>query len=277
MPRRLEREPTTYVERVCATCGVTFSREVYASKVRFRGYAAKYCSAECYRKRHEQTSRPCLVCQAPIYRKGTNRYPSFCSQACRKVGHGMVPREMCESTCRCCGKTFSRKMSKREKDKSGAKFCSATCYNQFRLDARTQCLVCHKTIDGKSQNKGFCSQACYFEFQKAGRVPRIDGGYVQFWTPEHPSAQGRRSKYVAEHRLVMERMLGRYLTEDESVHHRDGNRGNNDPANLELWCRPQPTGTRVDDLYGQDVNRLLQHITVLEARLAEREAQQKES
>jgi len=272
MPRRLEREPTTYVEAVCATCGVMFRREVYASKVRFRGYAAKYCSPVCYRKRNEQSSRPCLVCQAPIYRKGTNRYPSFCSPVCRKMGHGTAPKAVYDGICGQCGATFSRKMPQLEKERGGTKFCSAACYNQFRLDARTQCLVCHKTIDGKSQNKGFCSQACYFAFQKAGRVPRIEGGYVQFWMPEHPSTHGRKSKYVAEHRLVMEHMLSRYLTEDESVHHRDGNRGNNAPANLELWCRPQPYGVRVDDLYGHDVNRLLQRIAVLETRLAACEA-----
>jgi uncharacterized protein YjhX (UPF0386 family) len=37
-----------------------------------------------------------------------------------------------------------------------------------------------------------------------------------------------------EHRLVMERHLGRRLTRREAVHHRDGNPANNDLANLEL-------------------------------------------
>jgi len=32
----------------------------------------------------------------------------------------------------------------------------------------------------------------------------------------------------------MEALLGRYLTPIEHVHHRDGNKANNDPANLEL-------------------------------------------
>ena len=50
-----------------------------------------------------------------------------------------------------------------------------------------------------------------------------------------------------EHRLVMAQMLGRPLTEDESVHPKDGNRLNNDRSNLELWSRWQPSGQRVTD------------------------------
>ena len=55
---------------------------------------------------------------------------------------------------------------------------------------------------------------------------------------------GRQYK---EHRLVMERKLGRKLHGSENVHHIDGDRQNNDPSNLELWVVSQPSGQRVED------------------------------
>lgn len=42
------------------------------------------------------------------------------------------------------------------------------------------------------------------------------------------------SGYIPEHRAVMAQMLGRMLTQHETVHHIDGDKLNNNPANLQL-------------------------------------------
>lgn len=62
------------------------------------------------------------------------------------------------------------------------------------------------------------------------RIGRL--GYSYVYVPLHPAANCRG--YVPEHRLVIECVLGRYLEPTEAVHHRDGNKRNNRPANLQV-------------------------------------------
>jgi HNH endonuclease len=58
---------------------------------------------------------------------------------------------------------------------------------------------------------------------------------------------GRRQPEL-QHRLIMERKLGRKLRKGENVHHRNGIKSDNREDNLELWVSWQPHGCRVEDL-----------------------------
>ena len=57
-------------------------------------------------------------------------------------------------------------------------------------------------------------------------------GYKRVPAPSHPLADSKG--YVLEHRLVVEAHLGRYLSVDECVHHKDGDKLNNEISNLEV-------------------------------------------
>jgi predicted RNA-binding Zn-ribbon protein involved in translation (DUF1610 family) len=71
-------------------------------------------------------------------------------------------------------------------------------------------------------------------------------GYVTISIKGYPGS--RQTGYIFEHRLVMEKIIGRHLNKSEEVHHKDRNKQNNNPNNLELWSHPHPkSGVRVCD------------------------------
>src|SRR5688572_7269193 len=69
------------------------------------------------------------------------------------------------------------------------------------------------------------------------RVARTRNGHYYFKRCEgHPRAR-KKGNYVYEHVLVMEKHLGRYLTENELVHHINHNKLDNRIENLQLMTK----------------------------------------
>lgn len=68
---------------------------------------------------------------------------------------------------------------------------------------------------------------------KGGRRKEKDG-YVKIYVGKHIQA--------FEHRLVMEKMIGRKLKKTELVHHKNGKRDDNRPENLMLLTRDNHYG-----------------------------------
>lgn len=79
-----------------------------------------------------------------------------------------------------------------------------------------------------------------------GRVRYISNGYVFLKAPDHPNAY--KNGRIQEHTLVMSDLLGRPLVKGENVHHKNGDKLDNRPENLELWITKQPKGQRAEDL-----------------------------
>lgn len=69
-----------------------------------------------------------------------------------------------------------------------------------------------------------------------GGIQYHTAGYLMEYAPDHPDAPPNKG-YVMQHRLVMERELGRYLHADELVHHKNGDKQDNRLENLELMTQ----------------------------------------
>lgn len=104
-----------------------------------------------------------------------------------------------------------------------------------KLGCRNQTIskVCRKHAI-KTQRTGPRGGAGHPEW-KGGRLQTRDG-YIRVFSPGHPFATLPRRKYVFEHRLVMEKHLGRYLQPGEVVHHKNGVRDDNRIENLQLYA-----------------------------------------
>jgi hypothetical protein len=81
-------------------------------------------------------------------------------------------------------------------------------------------------------------------------------GYIREYLPEHPCADS--AGYILQHRLVLEKIVGRHLLPTENVHHKNGVKGDNRPENLELWSSFQPAGQRIEDkvFWAKEILRL---------------------
>lgn len=166
---------------------------------------------------------------------GRPRIRAF-TQKCERCAADFVSRRLqkyCNSKCRCAA--------------------AAGVLRVVRVPRK--CLWCLKEFvpDVPSKKTQCCSKKCAHLMGdlSRGRSGSQNGnwrggkkshsaGYVYEWV----SGRGN----ILQHRLVMERMLGRELKEKENVHHRNGVRSDNRPENLELWVKHQPFGQRVEDL-----------------------------
>lgn len=192
--------------------------------------------------------RTCLQCGKTFQRK--QRGGQFCSKACWYAAPGK--RLLKDRRCRRCQKMF-------RPETATQRYCGNTCrimaLRKPRLHVR--CLNCGTWLPrtGRRSTR-FCSRACALSKQSRRgitRAPigtRIPGpnGYMLTKVGDQYS-RAYRGGWALEHRVVMEKKLGRHLLRHERVHHRNGDRTDNRPRNLELWKVKDPAGVRAADYH----------------------------
>jgi len=74
---------------------------------------------------------------------------------------------------------------------------------------------------------------------KSGGVGKkqLHDGYYRIYFPDHPKSDSRG--WILEHILIMECSIGRWLKDDEVVHHKNGIRNDNRIENLQLMTRSE--------------------------------------
>lgn len=154
-----------------------------------------------------------------------------------------------------CARCGRPKLVKAYRLLQGAKYCSRQCYAMAKRGWRHPmnrrvarvCRTCRREFEVKRHEalKGhgkYCSSACYPRRASASRGAahhnwtggrRINlAGYVEI------RVDGR---YRYEHRVVVERAMGRRLSRNEIVHHKNGDKQDNRLENLEVMGRGEHT------------------------------------
>ncbi len=218
------------------------------------------------------TCRQCEI-TFPASKKDVKRGRLYCSKTCvtaYESTHGRPKKNFVPHTfsCEACEKPFNvtpgdlRTYHQRfGKDPS---HCSRECYNTKRIGTSTRdCTVCGKsfTTTGYSLARTeTCSDPCRRTLQRQNLLARNElvrpsdtreiqrsitkQGYVRLRFPNQNGIKGRE---ILEHRLVMERHLGRALRPEETVHHRVKPTTNNSLDNLELFSNRHGPGQRVSE------------------------------
>jgi endogenous inhibitor of DNA gyrase (YacG/DUF329 family) len=199
--------------------------------------------------------RLCLTCSTPFEVPATSKR-RYCSTACHppQPYHSRAKRPLMTVECGRCGTEFQRKAWEVEqrKRKGWALYCSVQCRDAVKKGRKGEqrvarvtlrCEACDTPFEVAPHESGgrrFCSQRCS-NITVGGRNPTPNTrvmnshGYLMVYVPpgERPEGQEKRARHP-EHRVVMAKMLGRWPTASESVHHINGDRTDNRPENLQL-------------------------------------------
>lgn len=185
----------------------------------------------------ERTCKQCGV----IYKT----FPSIRLLFCGKKCFDASKRNGEFSTCQQCGKSIYSTPGGNSRPRK--RFCSRSCATTARnlssanpsykrdITGDKNPMFGVKKTGEQNPMFGMTGEKC--PRWKGGIKSRKDG-YIMEYQKDHPSRNGRPG-YVLQHRLVMERHLGRFLSDDEVVHHVNENPSDNRIDNLQVMTQSE--------------------------------------
>lgn len=202
-------------------------------------------------------TKSCKLCGSP-FQTGKWRI-RYCSKECRVKGYAQGAVAMKCKVCRAIYYTHDSRLGR-------SKYCSKECQHKSMVLPRGKCRLCKRPIVPTKTNPHatFCNRTCSSRWTAKHRPTtkyrvKTYHGYILVRRPEHPQATKRG--YIMEHRLVMEKMIGRHLEKGEVVHHKNKNKSDNRKRNLELMtkyqhdCLPKPKNPLVCPKCGHTIAR----------------------
>lgn len=159
--------------------------------------------------------------------------------------------------CEQCGELYYRRPHQAV---IGRRFCGQQCRKAARQATITEqpCEVCQGPVRvfASRPNPRFCSRDCRRLGMMGWPLERMHNGvparksrygYVMIYEPDHPDK--RYCGWQFEHRMIMERELGRRLRSDEHVDHINRMRDDNRLENLQVLSKSAHMKKTANDVY----------------------------
>lgn len=225
----------TKITKTCPVCNKHF--EVPPSMER-----RKFCSKDCANSAQKTSERREIVCKCCgktfLAKKDHGKWPVYCSKKCFGI-NAPIPTE---KECPTCKKKFiAQGSSHKESSDKLRKYCSKECFdNKPTTKILKKCANCSKEFYiSRSKAKttpesSCCSIVCqkqYYVLEKnptwrGGRRIRSDNNIALTVPGYDPQS--------LEHRIIVEKILGRKLSFSEPVIHLNGDLSDNRLENLYL-------------------------------------------
>lgn len=177
----------------CLECNKEFKVFFY----RIKKGEGKYCSYKCSRKNQ--------ICTKETRIKMSNSFNKNCRK--KQFKKGNIPwnkKDKIQKSCPTCDNKFYVHVYQIKNNRG--KFCSMKC-RRFSIEAKTKMSNSHKKLNKNRKGN-------HYNY-KTGIT--FHNGYIFLFKKYHPFS--KKSGYIAEHRFVVEKYIGRFLKTKYPVHH----------------------------------------------------------